>query len=88
MPTKVETTGHSTFLRALARALAADARAQVRAEVELAMKVGVLLASGLPHREIALKLDVTAAEVSSASERLRRVAPTLEGEALGLPFIE
>ena len=36
----------SSFLRALARALEADARAQVRAEVELAMKVGIVLAGG------------------------------------------
>jgi hypothetical protein len=64
----------SPFLRELCRALAHDARA----EVEMAAKVGTLLALGHSQAEIAYSLDISQAEIRAAVKRLRRVAPQIE----------
>jgi hypothetical protein len=61
-------------LRELHRALAADARA----DVDLAVKVGVLVALGYPRAHVARTLDLSAKDVALPLQRLERVAKSLD----------
>jgi hypothetical protein len=61
----------STFVRSLTHALEEAARP----EIELATKVGVLLALGLNREQIAKRLGVEAVDVRLACDRLQRAAP-------------
>jgi hypothetical protein len=61
-------------LRELHRALVADARA----DVDLALKVGTLVAVGYKRSEVARMLGVDARDMVLPLERLERVALTLD----------
>jgi hypothetical protein len=64
-------------LRELHRALVADARA----DVDLALKVGTLVAVGYKRSEVARMLGLHARDMAVPLERLERVAPLLDRDA-------
>jgi hypothetical protein len=70
----VSVSSEHAFVRSLHRALRAD----VSADVELALRVGVLVAAGYTRARIARMLGVHARDMALPLERLKRVAPLLD----------
>jgi hypothetical protein len=64
----------SAFIRSLRHALLAD----FEAELVLALKYGVLQASGFKRPEIARKLDAGPAAIRDAEQRVKRAAERLD----------
>ena len=69
--------GHSPFLAALRRALLDD----FEAELAVALKVGVLMASGYRRSEIARILDVSPAALRVAEQRVKKASERLDAGA-------
>ena len=64
-------------LRELHRAVAAD----VQADVDVALKIGVLVAAGYTRAHIARILGMDARDMLLPLERLKRIAPLLDRDA-------
>lgn len=65
------------FVRGLHRALVED----VHADIQLALKVGTLLAGGFSRAEVARLTNAEPAELRAAYARLERIAPSLDRDA-------
>jgi hypothetical protein len=69
------------FVRRLANALLPD----LEREMNTALRVGVMLADGLPREHIATKLKLEPAEVRAAIARIERIAEKIDHDDEGVP---